>query len=151
MDREEFQKYLKTYCICQMGALAIGAIRGIIHTVKKVIACKTDCYEELYEGGSGQYIGRVSEFLSLLGKNDENEELMELLGILDDVEDTVRVGTNGGQHTLAAFESYFRFDEILKRFWAESDDEDEKLFFFPSMDVVEHFCSNSGSDRGNLS
>ena len=34
MDREEFQKYLKTYCICQMGALAIGAIRGIIHTVK---------------------------------------------------------------------------------------------------------------------
>lgn len=131
MDREEFQKYLKTYCICQMGALAIGAIRGIIHTVKKVIACKTDCYEELYEGGSGQYIGRVSEFLSLLGKNDENEELMELLGILDDVEDTVRVSTNGGQRTLAAFESYFRFDEILKRFWAESDDEDEKLFFFP--------------------
>ena len=51
--------------------------------------------------------------------------------MFDEVEERSQISDNGKQRSLATFESYFRFDEIIKRFWDESNDEDEKLFFFP--------------------
>ena len=50
---------------------------------------------------------------------------------MEDVQDDFRKRAPTHQRTLASFESYFKFNDILSRFWEESTDEDEKLFYFP--------------------
>lgn len=130
ISKEDFEKYLKTFCVCEMGALAIGTIRSIVYGVKKVVRSMND------ESGIKSLdtvlnILQVADFFSILPVDPESKALTEILESLDDMEDTMYGNPSGNQRNLAAFESYFRFDEILKRFWAESQDEDEKLFFFP--------------------
>ena len=121
---------MKTYIMCQMGTLAIVSLQGIVYGIKKIAYHKNDDIGSLLQGINVNLIGRLSEFYSMLPEKGRETELTELLGIIDEAEDFTRASINGGQRSLATFESYFRFDEIVKRFWQESEDESEKLFFF---------------------
>lgn len=73
----------------------------------------------------------LSDFFSLLPDKEEDDAFQVFLERLDDAEDFARSSFCQGRRSLANFESYFRFDDILKDFWQNSSDEEEKLFFFP--------------------
>lgn len=128
--KADFEKYLKTFCICQMGELALGSIRSIIYGVKKVIeGIQND--DTLLLSESIDHILQVADFFSVVPTDDNGEIMNSILEKLDETEETLYGRTSGNQRNLAAFESYFRFDEILKRFWGESSEDEEKLFYFP--------------------
>lgn len=131
ITEEEFINYMKTYIMCQMGILSIVSLQSIVYGIKKIAYHKNDDMGSLLQGINVNLVGRLSEFYSMLPEKGRETELTELLGIIDEAEDFTRASINGGQRSLATFESYFRFDEIVKRFWQESEDESEKLFFFP--------------------
>ena len=131
LGEDAFKDYLKTFAICQMGELVIISIQRIIHWIKELVYCGYDDLESFLRDECGNVPVRLFDFFSMIPQKGREEELSEMLGCFDDVVENIRASSNGGRRTLAAFESYFRFDEILDRFWADSDDEDEKLFYFP--------------------
>lgn len=131
LTEDEFKEYLKTYIICRMGDLELGSLRRLIHDIKKVVHSDVSDTDSLLEVCTSETVGRVSEFFAMLPEECREEELSDLLVMFDEVEERSQIGNVGKQRSLATFESYFRFDEIIKRFWKESNDEDEKLFFFP--------------------
>lgn len=131
LTEDEFKDYLKTYIICRMGDLELGSLRRLIHDIKKIVHSDVSDMDSLLDVCNPETVGRVSEFFAMLPEACREEELSDLLVMFDEVEERSQISDNGKQRSLATFESYFRFDEIIKRFWDESNDEDEKLFFFP--------------------
>lgn len=131
MELEEFKTYLKTYIMCQMGSLSIRTLQAIILEIKRTIVQPVDSLENFSEGCNLEFMHRVSEFFSTLPPTGREDRLTQYLDKLDMISDNLYSQTSSGQRTLAAFESYFRFGEILERFWVESDDISEKLFYFP--------------------
>ena len=131
LTEDEFKDYLKTYIICRMGDLELGSLRRLIHDIKKIVHSDVFDTDSLLDVCNPETVGRVSEFFAMLPEASREEELSDLLVMFDEVEERSQISDKGKQRSLATFESYFRFDEIIKRFWKESNDEDEKLFFFP--------------------
>ena len=129
---EEFIRYLKVYIVYQMGLLALGTLRGIIHEVKEIIKCPIAKLSSITNTYTPCHSNKIAEFISMLPPENREEEISVVMEQLDTVEEIVRSSTKpAAPRTLAAFESYFRFGEILDLFWRESDDEQEKLFYFP--------------------
>lgn len=131
ITEEEFKRYLKTFIICQMGSLELSSLRSLLHYVKKIIYSEIEDVDSLLEVCKANMISRISDFFSMIPEVGREKELENWLVLFDDAEDCIQTGKSGEKRTLATFESYFRFDEIIKRFWNESQDENEKLFFFP--------------------
>lgn len=131
IDENEFKNYEKVFVMCQMGNYALGSIQKFLNIIKKLVYCDSKDFETLLESFDLMEIEHLSDFCSMLPEEKREKELTALLDKIDAAEDNAHVSATGGQRSLAAFESYFRFDEILKMFWAEEKDENEKLFFFP--------------------
>lgn len=130
MSLDEFTKYLKTYIICHFGEYALGTLRGTLHSVKQIVTSPVSEMAEITEDINTNYVYRVVDFFSMLPEDNREDELNTLLGVLTDAYDN-DTDKGNNQRTLASFESYFRFNDILKRFWNESKNTEEKLFFFP--------------------
>ncbi|MDD6588646.1 MAG: hypothetical protein PUF29_08615 [Anaerobutyricum hallii] len=131
LTEKEYKEYMKTFIMCQMGELAIVSLQKLVNNMKKVSYCKGEEIYKIFENAGDKSIGRLSDFYSTIPEKGREEELMDLMDRFDEAEEYVRSGMSGGQRSLATFESYFRFNEIIKMFWQESKDEEEKLFFFP--------------------
>lgn len=130
IDVTDFEKYLKVFCVCQMGELSLDSIRSVIYGVKTVLgSMQNDGVLLLPE--SIAHILQVSDFFSVLPVDNKEKVVTSILEKLDETEENMYSQPSGNQRNLAAFESYFRFDEILKRFWKESRKDEEKLFYFP--------------------
>lgn len=128
---ENFKTYLKTFIVCQMGELELGSLRSIIYCTKRIVYNRAEDLDAFLESNNGNWIGRITEFFSMIPAAGREKELLDWLTLFDDADERVRIGKDGSRRSLASFESYFRFDDIIKRFWSESQDDDEKLFFFP--------------------
>ena len=127
---EDFVKNLKTYVIFKFGDLAFGTLRDFLYQLKHFIKTydfKMRFFRDDYEYYKANLIG---EFFSLLKTGDESL-LERVLGVLEDLEEDMRKRSGSSQRMLASFESYFKFHDILKRFWNETTDMHERLFFFP--------------------
>lgn len=131
IEADKFKTYMKTFILCQMGTLALVSLRNILHCMKEVSYCKKNELQAYFEKTDIYLVGHLSDFFSILPQDGREAEVTELLDTLDRVEDCSAITPSGGQRSLASFESYFRFDDIIKRFWKESTDPDERLFFFP--------------------
>ena len=130
MSVEDFTNYLKTYIICQFGNLSLGSLQRIIFGVKAIVQKPVSELESIIDEINPNSIDRVSDFFSMLPMDNIEPEIDKILDKLSDAyEKTAYSGSC--QRSLAEFESYFRFNDILDRFWRESTDTFEKLFFFP--------------------
>lgn len=125
----DFIKYLKTYIICLFGVLSFIAMQHIILGIKKIVNEAGSSLENMSMDYTFTFWNRISEFFSLL-PCDENADISSLLSHMDIFEEISIWGNSQEQRKLSNFESYFRFNDILKRFWNEACLE-EKLFYFP--------------------
>lgn len=127
----DFEQYLKTFIVCNLGNLSLTSLQHIILAIKRVVyAANGEITSSLFESEL-PWLHYVTDFLSMLPTEGRNEAVDALLQQCDDTWDRFCFSRAGKQRTLATFESYFRFHDVLKRFWAESVNEEEKLFFFP--------------------
>lgn len=128
---EEFKQYLKTYIVNTLGTLSLTTLQHIILSVKRTAyAVNTDVISALSTADS-VWSSYVLDFFSILPSAGREESLDALLIQYEDILDKSCFSESGKQRSLAAFESYFRFHDILKQFWTEAESEDEKLFYFP--------------------
>lgn len=118
LTKKEMKNWLKVY-VCQMlGQLGLSTtqrtlvdIRTILNSDKKI---------------ETSFITRIEDFITIVPINDEGKE--ELFSKVDDF---YIEPIKGNQRNLAAFNSYFLFNDIILNFWKECNDEDSKLFYFP--------------------
>lgn len=127
----DFKKALKTYIISQFGVLVIGTMQNMLYCLKKLIKNYNE-HVKLLDESIFFNMNRIQEFLSMLPNEGREEGIEKLINEFEDAEEKFRVKDyKTNQRTLAVFESYFRFNEILNKFWKESYDIEEKLFYFP--------------------
>ncbi len=131
IELNDFVLYLKTYIISQMGELSLGNLRSFIHMIKQITSCDIHNEKEMFNLLTFKHINQLSDFLSLIPPNNRETELSSLMTKIDNIVEIMYVKKDCNRRSLATFESYFRFDEIIKKFWAEATDKNERLFFFP--------------------
>ena len=129
MSIDDFKKYLKTFIICLMGDLSLSSLQSLILHAKKITYSFKEDFSQLLDNETQNWAGRLSDFFNMIPTENREAQVSELLNILDEAEENNR--RKGGQRTLATFDSYFCFDDIIRRYWSEATNEDEKLFFFP--------------------
>lgn len=125
-----FRCLLKTFVVCVMGEISLLGLQGIVRGVKRIALASYDDRADAVAKTDPGCMNQIHEFFSLLPSEGHEKAMDDLVGLFDDEEDD-RGGGAGDQRQLADFDSYFKFNDILKDFWASSRDEEEKLFFFP--------------------
>ena len=127
---DEFVKAVKTYVLFKFGDLAFASLRDFLYELK----CFTRQFdferEEFVDSRIYNKCNQISEFFSLL-KVDNESKLEQVFSALEALTDEFREYYPSDQRTLASFESYFKFNDIVKHFWEESTSLNEKLFYFP--------------------
>ena len=126
----EYKTYMKTFIVFQLGILVVSTLQSLILGMKRVAYCEKGQLRGFLQENVAKWSVRLSDYFAMLPQEGREQEMTVLMGEIDDAEESL-VRNGGGQRTIATFESYFRFGDILKRFWEESKDENEKLFFFP--------------------
>lgn len=118
LSKKEMTDWLKTY-ICQvLGQLGLGTTQRLLVDLRTLLNTGKEI--------ESSFITRIEEFISVLPIDDDAKE--ELYSKVDNFYGEYRTGK---QRTLAAFNSYFLFNDILDNFWKECSNVDTKLFYFP--------------------
>lgn len=129
MTCEQMMEKLKIYILFKMGKLQLKTLQAIIAQVKYVVMSDIENIENLPEYHGMTQIEEVCEFFGLLQVDDINEQL-EVIEALEYLNDRLTMNKSIDKRTLPSFDSFFKFDSILNKFW-ETASEDEKIFFFP--------------------
>lgn len=128
---DEFKKYLKVYVVNNLGILALVSLQHIILAIKRTTYVSDINFVSELSKVDSIWMEHIVDFFSLLPSDEREQSLDEFLIQCEDAVDKSCFFGSGAQRSLATFESYFRFHDILKKYWAEAKDENEKLFFFP--------------------
>lgn len=131
MSVEEFIKYLKVYVIYRMGELALVSLQVMIAQLRHVLQYPIKKLHEIADNYCIDRITSISEFFSVLPADGREDAVATIINELDAADERFRSTSSGVQRKLATFDSYFKFNDIIESFWSESNDESEKLFFFP--------------------
>lgn len=132
IDYHTFTDYLKTYVLFCMGTFALQSLNNIVRDVKHLV--KND-FRELYatdEAISLKYPNQLIEFFTMLPETENNKDFEYLMDYLDHVLDVVRDSiSDDAARTLASFDSYFLFNDILNDYWKSDINLDTRIFFYP--------------------
>lgn len=133
MDLDDFKLCLKTFVIGLMGSYVIGSIRNFIHDVKKFSVCYIENLDSFNDVSFIVFLQHISDFFSVLPSDGREKQLNKILLRIDDIQDNIFLKSPAlkKQRMLATFDSYFLFNDILKKSFLESQDIQEKIFFFP--------------------
>lgn len=92
-------------------------------------------FRELYatdEAISLKYPNQLIEFFTMLPETENNKDFEYLMDYLDHVLDVVRDSiSDDAARTLASFDSYFLFNDILNDYWKSDINLDTRIFFYP--------------------
>ena len=119
ISKRKLINYMKIYVCYLFGNIALQTIQGIIRELK-ILCLENHLDFEL------QYGLHDDEFFNMLPF--ENAKLDRLLKYIYEFQD---LELEKGTRELCNFESYFRFDDLLDKYWIECKNEEEKLFYFP--------------------
>ena len=134
IDYHTFTDYLKTYIMFCMenGTYALQSLNNIVRDVKHLI--KTD-FRELCAANetiSLKHPNQLIEFFTMLPEAEDEEDFGYLSDFLENVLDVVRdSASDDATRDLAAFDSYFLFNDILNDYWKSDIDLDTRIFFYP--------------------
>lgn len=132
----DFSQYMKFFTVFRLGLLSLDALRNIIHQIKEIIYLPPDrSIEKSSVLAKGARYFELIDFFSGIPVSDEAAQfyidgVSDELEALNDKEMLGKTGTDD-RRRLAAFESYFLFEDILNDFWQGCTDAHEKAFYYP--------------------
>lgn len=121
--------YMKVFVAVTMGKCVLNTINTAVNDIKRLF--RTDP-EEIYAENAELVIvspSLVADFLTILP--NESEELNRLLNALDFYVSESYANGIGKQRTLAQFDSYLLFNDILKDYWSSDISNEERMFYYP--------------------
>lgn len=126
---DEFVSYLKAYLISLFGEVALETIRTVLLDIRHIISTPP---ESIY--GSNQELKimqprQCESFFSALPADEETlEPLLKGLAAYGDI---MYGAFKSRQRTLADFETYFLFNDIVTDYWSSQLSDEQRLFYFP--------------------
>lgn len=131
VDSEVLTSYLKTFILIHMGSLQLGTLQNIIRDIKHVIEQDPDEIYALNERLRVYHPLYISEFFNLLPTPMDEERYSLLTEAIDNLKEGFAMSEGGDQRTLASFDTYMTFNDIMNDYWKSDISDDERLFFYP--------------------
>lgn len=128
MELNDFIFKLKAYILTQLGNVNLSTLRQFIYDLKKIISFSYDDLSYELEDANISSLLRILDFFTALRTEEKSEEYRY---ICESIRNNIIISQNDSKRLLASFNSYFLFADLIKKFWNECTDIDEKLFFFP--------------------
>ena len=131
LSYEEFVTYSKVFIAITMGKNVLKTLQMALNDIKRIIRTDVD---EIYGSNTDLAICAPKlciDFISLLPEGDNADAVDRLVDALDSY-CYADIGHNKHkQRSLAQFDSYFMFNDIMNDYWSGDIPEDERLFFYP--------------------
>ncbi|WP_333651763.1 hypothetical protein [Lacrimispora sp.] len=120
-------EYIKAYIILTLGKNVLVSIRNALNDIKDVL--KTDYKTWNNDSVNLRMPLHAEDFFSILPCNspDGREELLRAICAVAEIS----FATSTNKRNLAQFQSYFRFDELIKQYWSQEIPLRERMFFYP--------------------
>lgn len=128
-ELNEFVLYLKAYLVSLFGEIALDSIRTFLLDIRHIIATPP---QQIYGNNSRLKImhpRQCESFFSALPADGEGLE--QLINGLAAYGDLMYGSAESHQRTLADFETYFLFNDILEDYWSGQLADEQRLFYFP--------------------
>lgn len=125
----DFIEYLKAYMVSLFGEIALDTIRSFLLDIRHIVSTPP---ESVYGNNSDLKLvqpRKCEAFFSALPA--DSEVLGQLISELAAYGDLLYGVSESRQRTLADFETYFLFNDILEDFWSSQLTDEQRLFYFP--------------------
>lgn len=106
-------------------------LQTAVNDLKRII--RTDV-EEIYGESVELHIATPSiciDFFSMLPNSEDSDDIERLIDALDAFVSVNNKNRASQKRTLAQFDSYFLFNDIINDYWKSDIDREERLFFYP--------------------
>lgn len=126
---EEFILFVKAHLVSLFGEIALDTIRSLLLDIRHIMASSP---KMVYGNNPELRImqpRQCESFFSALPADDEG--LDNLINGLASYGDLMDSSIKSRQRTLADFETYFLFNDILEDFWSGQLTDEQRLFYFP--------------------
>ena len=131
LNYEKFVEYLKTFIVFTLGKNVLRTLQGMTNDIKKLISTGPQNLEKLSGGFRLKNPVLCFDFLSVLPVNKDIENFERLIDAVELHCSLIFGQKIKSQRTLAQFDSYFLFNDLMNDFWNSDLEESERLFFYP--------------------
>lgn len=128
----DFISHIKCFLMSVFGRRALGALQDVLRDLRYITEQNPTSINGAMDDFSIFSPWLCAEFFALLsGSLGGIEELEHLARALDVYAEFKCADALQSRRTLADFDTYFKFDEIIKEFWNSPLSREERLFFYP--------------------
>lgn len=130
MSFETFIDYIKVFILFTMGKNVLNTLQSAINDLKRII--RTNPEEIIAESTKLKLtVANICiNFFTMLPE-PENEALMDrFIGALSNY-GAINYQNHSVQRSLAQFDSYFLFNDIMNDYWKQKITKEERLFYYP--------------------
>ena len=132
MSFAEFMDCVKAFIISFFGKNALMTIQSVLLDLRHIIATPPDLIYAVSSEISISNPHLCEDFFTQLPNGMENEGLQRIADAMDSYAESDMSTQKPNQRTLSDFESYFIFDEYMRRFWnMPVVPQSTKLFYAP--------------------
>lgn len=128
---QDFLTYLKSYMIFIFGKKVLSSINDFLIDIRHIISISPVEICGVSENLTIWKPGLCAEFFSTVAETTENEELDILVSAFESYAEINLAKIHVKQRELADFDTYLKFNDLLKDYWNSAMPEDERLFFYP--------------------
>lgn len=127
----DFILYIKSYITVILEKNVLVTINNFLLDVRHIICTHPD---EIY--GTTKKIRlnlphMCSDFFSMLPTAEDNEKIEELILAMDSYAELNILSSHHCKRTLADFDSYFIFNDIINDYWESELTTEDRLFYYP--------------------
>lgn len=131
IDCGRFTVYLKTFILMHLGSLQLHTLQNIIRDVKHVVGEDPEEAYALNEKVRIYLPLYVTEFFNLLPAPEDEESYSLLIEAVENIGEASECSGSGDQRTLASFDTYMSFNEIINDYWESDINDEERMFYYP--------------------
>lgn len=128
----KFSKFLdlvKAYIVSLFGKNVLLSLSNVLLDIRHIIGTSA---KNLYSTGINLDMPWLClDFFTMLAEDMEENRLEDLMASIEQYCESKVSQKGRHQRSLATFDTYFLFDEIIKRYWNEPLPLEDRLFYYP--------------------
>lgn len=131
MDLDSFVVYVKSFLISIMGKISLMSIQGILLDIRHIIEMDIQDVYDMTGQFNIYHPTDCYDFFSMLPDFCNIEEIDNLLNAFDLYAEYNLSQDACSKRTLADFDTYFTFNDLIKDYWNSSLSNEDRLFYYP--------------------
>lgn len=131
MDLNDFILHVKAFLCMILGKNTLSTMNRLLLDLRHIIDTLPDDIYGTSADISIEAPRMCSDFFSMLPNASESEEMDALVQAMDSYAEFHSCSNERYQRTLAEFDTYFVFNDVLEDYWKSETDAEEKLFYYP--------------------